>query len=116
MIKDIKVWKMSSRTLKFVVKHFSVAKTKNIKFYVIPTVKEKPGNIILNTGTNNLKTIDTPEEVTMGILNLAMTCETNVNSVFISGIVQRPNKLNEKTLKVSSILRHECNMRNICFT
>ena len=35
----------------------------------------------------------------MGILNLAITCKTDKNSVFISGI----------------FLRLECNVRNICF-
>ena len=42
---------------------------------------------MLHTRTNNLKTIDTPEEVTgiMGILNLAMTCKTHCtkNQVFL---------------------------------
>ena len=51
----------------------------------------------------------------MGILNLAMTWKTDTNSVFISGIVPRSDKLNEKASKVNSILRHECNVRNICF-
>ena len=73
MVKDIKDWKMSSHTRKVVVKHFSGAKTKDMKSYVIPTVRQKPDNIILHTGTNDLKTIDTPDEITMGILNLAMT-------------------------------------------
>ena len=86
-----------------------------MKSYVIPTVEQKPDNIILHTRTNDLKTIDTPEEITMAILNLAMTCKTDTNNVFISGIVPRSEKLNEKASKVNSILRHECNVRNICF-
>ena len=60
---------MSSRTRKVVVKHLSVAKTKDMKSYAIPTVEQKPDIIILHTGTNDLKTIDTPEEITMGILS-----------------------------------------------
>ena len=32
-----------------------------------PTVEPNPGNIILRTRTNDLKTIDTPEEISMGI-------------------------------------------------
>ena len=44
-----------------------------------------------------------------------MTCKTDENSVFISGIVPRSDKLNEKASKVNSILRHEGNKRNICF-
>ena len=51
----------------------------------------------------------------MRILILAMTCKTDANSVFISGIVPRSDKLNEKASKVNSILRHEGNKRNICF-
>ena len=64
---------MSSHTRKVVAKHFSSAKTKDMKSYVIPTVEQKADNIILHTGTKDSKTIDTPEEITMGILNLAMT-------------------------------------------
>ena len=115
MVKDIKGWKMSRSTRSVVVKHISSAKTKDMKSYFIPTVEQKPDNIILHTRTNDLKTIDTPEEITMAILNLAMTCKTDTNNVFISGIVPISDKLNEKLSKVNSILRHECNVRNICF-
>ena len=86
-----------------------------MKSYVIPTVEQKADNIILHTGTKDSKTIDTPEEITMGILNLAMTWKTDTNSVFISGIVPRTDRLNEKASKVNSILRYECHERNICF-
>ena len=79
MVKDIKGWKMLSRTRK-VVKYFSGAKTKGINSYVIPTVVQKPDNIILHTETNDLKTIGTPEEITVEILNLAMTCKTDTNT------------------------------------
>ena len=65
MVKDNRDWKMSSRTSKVVVKHFSGANIKDIISYVIPTVEQKPDNIILYTGTNDLQTIDTPEEITM---------------------------------------------------
>ena len=63
MVKDIKGRKMSRSTHKVVVKHFSGAKTKGMKSYVIPTVEQRPDNIIFHTGTNDLKTIDTPEEI-----------------------------------------------------
>ena len=71
---------MSSRTHEVVVKQFNGAKTKDMKSYVIPTVKQKPDNIVLHTGTNDLKTIDTSEEIAIGILNLAMTCKTDTNT------------------------------------
>ena len=106
---------MSSRIRKVVAKHLSVAKTKDMKSYAIPTVEQKPDIIILHTGTNNLKTIDTPKEITMAIFNLAMTCKSDTNNVFMSGIVPRSDNLNEKPSKVNSILRHECNVRNTYF-
>ena len=90
---------MSSRIHKVVVKHFSGAKTKDMKSHVILTIEQKPDNIILHTGTDDLKTIDKPEEMTMGILNLAMTCKRDTNSVFISGIVPRSGKHNKKASK-----------------
>ena len=51
----------------------------------------------------------------MGILNLTMTYKMDTNSVFISGIVPKSVKLNGKVSKVNSILRHVCNLKNICF-
>ena len=44
-----------------------------------------------------------------------MTCKTDTNSVFLSGIVPRYDKFNEKASKVNSILRDECSVRNISY-
>ena len=38
-------------------------------FYIIQSVKQKPANTILHTETNNLKNIDTTDEITMGIVS-----------------------------------------------
>ena len=51
----------------------------------------------------------------MGIVNLAITCKTDTKSIFTTSVVPRSDKLNEKASKVNSILRHECNVRNMCF-
>ena len=106
---------MSSHTRKVVVKYFSGEKPEDMKSYVVPTVKQKPDNIILHKETNDLKTNDTPEEITKEILYLAMTCKTDRNIVFTSGIVPKFHKVNKEASKVNSILRHEYNVRNICF-
>ena len=52
---------MSSHTRKNAVKHLSGAKTKDMKSDFIPKVEQNPDNIILPIGTDDLKTIDTPE-------------------------------------------------------
>ena len=90
---------MSRSTHKVVMKRFSSAKTKDMKSYVIPTVEQKPDIIILHTGTNDLKIIDTPEEITIGILNLAITCKTDTNRVFISALSQELRSLMRKLQK-----------------
>ena len=113
MVKNFKDWKMSSRTHKVVVKHFGGAKTKNIESYIIPTVKQKPNNIILHTGTNDFKTIDTPEEIT--ILSLAMTARRTQTAFVYLVLSQHLSSLMRKLQKVNIILRHECNVRNIYF-
>lgn len=76
-----------------------------MKSHVIPTVKQNPDNIILHAGANYLKTINLPKEITMGMLNLAMTSKTDTNSVFMSGFVRGTDKLNEKVSKLYSIPR-----------
>ena len=50
----------------------------------------------------------------MGVPNLAMTYKTDTNSVFISGIVLKSGKLNEKVSKENSI-RDINVIREICF-
>ena len=52
---------MSSHTRKNAVKYFSGAKAKHMKSYFIPKVEQKLDNIILHIETNDLKTIDIPE-------------------------------------------------------
>ena len=105
---------MSRFTGKVVLKHFGSAKTKDMKSYFILTVKQELDDIILHTGSKDLKTLD-KGKITMGICNLTMTCRKHTNSVLISGIVPRSYMLNEKASKVIRVFRHECNMRNICF-
>ena len=53
--------------------------------YIIPTIEQKPDNIALHKATNDLENMDTPEDVTMGMFNLAMTYQIYTNCVFIFG-------------------------------
>ena len=53
-------------------------------------------------------TMETPEEVVMGILDLAITCKKNINNLSVSGIVPKFDKFNQKASEVSTILRKEC--------
>ena len=115
MVKDMKGWKISSRTCKVIVKHSSCAQRKNMKSHVLPTVGEKPNNIALHTETNDLKIMNTHEDVDMRTLDLAVTYKMDANKVLVSGIVPRSDRLEEKASNVNKFLKNECSVRNICF-
>ena len=71
----------------------SDAKTKYVKPYIILAVEQKPDDVILHTKANNLQNINTPEEIAVEILNLVMTCKTDIKNVLISGIAPSSDKL-----------------------
>ena len=84
IIKDVKVWEISYRENKFVVRHFSGAETDDMKSYVVPTIKHNPEIIVILCGTNDLKTEKDHEKIADNILRLAHKCRTDNNTVMIS--------------------------------
>ena len=62
IVKDVKGWKLSDDKNK-VVKHFSGAKAKDMKSYIIPTLEQNPETIIIHYRTNDLKSDSTPEKM-----------------------------------------------------
>ena len=66
MLKDEKVY----------VKSFPGAKTACMEDYMKPSLKNKPDVILLRVGTNNLRTDNTPEDISNDIINLATTNKT----------------------------------------
>ena len=86
-----------------------------MRSYIIPTLKQNSETIIIHSGTNELKSDSTPEEVSRDIINLTTSCTTQTNNVILSSIVPRCDNLNEKATRVSKCLRKECGVRNICF-
>ena len=55
LVRDVKGWKLSDEKNKVVAKHFSGAKTKDMEFYIIPTLEQIPKTIIIRSGTNDLR-------------------------------------------------------------
>ena len=78
-MKDVKAWKLSDKKNKVVVKHFSGAKPKDMESYIIPKQIRNHTNsetIIIHSGTNDLKSDSSPEEIARDIINLAASCKT----------------------------------------
>ena len=115
IVKNVKGWKLSDGKNKVVVKHFSGAKTKDMKFYIIPTFEQNPVTIIIHSGTINLKSDRSPEEIPRDIINLTTSSKTHKNKVILSSIVPRYNNFNKKRTRVNKCLKKECEARNICF-
>ena len=115
IVKDVKGWKLSDNKNKVVVKHFSGTKIKDMESYIIPTLKENPETIIIHSGTNDLKSDSSPEQIIRDIINLTTSCKTQTNKEVLSNIVPRYDSLNEKAMWVNKCLKKECEARNICF-
>ena len=106
---------MSAEKNKLVVKHFTGAKTKEVKSYIITTLEQNPETIIIHSGTNDLKSDSSPEEIARDIINLTKSCKTQANKIILCSIVPRYDNLNEKTTRVNKCLKKECEARSICF-
>ena len=115
IVKDVKGWKLSDEKNKAVVKHFSGAKLKDVKSYIIPTFEQNLERIIIHSGTNDLKSDSSLEEIARDIINLTASCKTQTNKVILSSIVRRYDNLNEKATRVNKCLKRECEARNVCF-
>ena len=96
------------------VKHFSGAKTKDVKPCIIPTFEQNPETIVIHKRTNDLKSDSSPEEMVREITNLTTSCNTQTNKVIFFSIISRYDKLNEKATRVNKRLKKECEGRKIC--
>ena len=114
IVKDVKGWKLSDDKNKVVVKHFSRSKTKDMESYIIPTLEQNPETIIIHSGTNDLKSDISPEEIARDIIKLTTSCKTQTNKVILSSIVPRYDNLNEKATRVNKCFKKECEVINIC--
>ena len=115
IVKDVKGWKLSDEKNKVVVQNFSGAKTKDMEPYIIPTLEQNPETIIINSGTNDLKSDDCPEEIARDIINPTTSCKSQTNKVILSSTVLRYDNLNGKATRVNKCLKKKCEARNTCF-
>ena len=89
MVKHINGWEISKRLqsdCKVYVKQFSGAKTKCMKDYMNPSLRENCDHFILHVGTNDLNPKRSPELITKSIVDLATTFKGNSRDVSVSNI------------------------------
>ena len=113
-VKGYQLAKSLSNKNRVVVKSFAGATTSCMHHYIKPTLEKDPDIVILHTGTNDLKKEDRdPKQIAKDIINLVYACDTDNNTVIVSSLVPRNDKLRKKSQDVNYILQQECNRRNI---
>ena len=83
--------------------------------YVTPSMKHKPGVMILHSGTNDLRSEKTPTDIVEELTNLAEKMKTTENDIVISGLMVRNDSLNDKGTQVNEFLKLKCTKLNIPF-
>ena len=87
------------------IKSFPGATVECMTDYTKPSMKFKPDTILLQCGTNNLRTENSADEISLSIINLAKKIKSNVNEVIVRGIIDRNVALNEKASEVNDFLK-----------
>ena len=118
MVKHIQGYKMSEATNgqeKIFVRAFHGAKVDDMNSYSVPTTKKNPRRIVIHCGTNDISSGTAPNEVAEEIVDLATNLKSHENEVFVSGIVARGDRWNERVSQVNNVLKAKCNREGLPF-
>lgn len=100
---------------KIYVKSFSGATTSDMFDYISPSKRYGSEVYLLHTGSNDLRSQSTPQEISDEIIKLALDVKTDDNEVVISSIVSRDDNLNAKGMQVNDFLKTKCENRGFGF-
>ena len=94
------------------VRSFSGAKISCMTDHVKPTLRDiNPDHIVLHAGTNDLRTENTASQIAKATIDLAASLKNDGNTVTVSRIIQRLDKLNNKANEVNRRLLLMCKER-----
>ena len=105
----------TSRDNIILVKPFPGARTKAMKHYVSPDLEKKPDLVILHTGTNDLKSVSSPEEIANEITSLALSVKEKGHQIAVSGIFPHGDSFSKKAKDVNDCLEIKSKDHNIDF-
>ena len=98
------------------VKSIPGATTKDVKHHIKKYLEDNaPDSVILHVGTNNLKNKESVEDIANDIMDTAIFVKKEKTNVFVSGLTDRNNRLNDKGKSVNSLLKRRCDEEKICF-
>ena len=98
------------------VKSIPGATTKGMKHHIKGCLEDNsPDSIILLVGTSNLKNKESAEDIANDIVDVAIFIRNEKTNVFVSGLIDRNDRLNDKGKNVNSLLKHRFYKEKICF-
>ena len=100
---------------KIYVKSFSGATTSDMFDYISPSKRYGSEVYLLHTGSNDLRSQSTPQEISDEIIKLALDVKNDDNEVVVSSIVSRDDNLNAKGMQVNDFLKTKCENRGFGF-
>ena len=92
ILKDIKPYKIRNGLTsneRVYVKSFPGATIKDMHEYVIPSMRYNPNLIALHVGTNDLRSVKSPNYIALEIIELSMQLKSDENDIMISSIIAR---------------------------
>ena len=105
ILKDIKSYKIRNGLTsndRVYVKSFPGATIRDMHEYAIPFMRHNPNLITIHVGTNDLRSINSPNDIAQGIIELGMKLKSDENDIMVSGIVARKEenylKINDERL------------------
>ena len=115
--KDIEGWRLNKRMKSPVaVKSIPGATTKSMKHHIKGRLEDNsPDSVILHVGTSNLKNKESVEDIANDVMNMAIFIRNEKTNVFVSGLIVRNDRLNDKGKSVNSLLKRRCDEEKICF-
>ena len=112
IVKDVKPFKMRrmmNKNERLYVKCFPGASIDDMLDYGKPSlIRRNPEVIIYHAGTNSLRTEDEPRQIVNDIITETKGMKSESNEIFISSIVTRNDKYNDKGSEVNELLKLQC--------
>ena len=108
IVSKLSGWKMSDKTNRIRIRAFSGSKVEDMSDYIKPMLKTQPDNVILHTGTNNLR-LDEPQQVAEKIVQICEQIEESCPKtiIVVSELTARQDsvELERKRFTVNKIIR-----------
>ena len=110
ILKHVGGWRLNKRMKSNVsVRSIPGTSTNGMVHYVKECLEDiSPDTVMLHHETNDLKNVNTSEKIATGIVNLALTIQSEKIKVLISGLTIRNENRDKRRKEVNQLLERKC--------